>query len=165
MTVWQGVRKLNTSDASLMGLSSAPANNNGTIHILAPGNEASGSAPFQNYSVYVRGTQSAGVHAKTYVTPTTNVLSAALDISLSTIQTEALVKVNAQTPTIVVSGFGQSSAGTGNFGNYAAYFFAQGGTGNFLNGNDYGSIARGAASTAAQITAGETYINSKTKAY
>jgi hypothetical protein len=34
-----------------------------------------------------------------------------------------------------------------------------------FGGNDYGSIARGAASTAAQITAGETYINNLTKAF
>ena len=55
--------------------------------------------------------------------------------------------------------------GTGNYGNYPTYFYMRAGTSLPFNGNDYGSIARGAASTAAQITDGETYINSKTKAY
>jgi hypothetical protein len=34
-----------------------------------------------------------------------------------------------------------------------------------FNGHDYGSIARGAASTAVQITNGETWINQRTKAF
>lgn len=51
------------------------------------------------------------------------------------------------------------------FGNYPAYFYARAGTGVFFNGNDYGSIARGAASTATQITDGETWINQRCKAY
>jgi hypothetical protein len=55
--------------------------------------------------------------------------------------------------------------GTGNYGNFPAYFYAREGSSLHFNGHDYGSIARGAASTAAQIAAGEEWINSKTKAY
>jgi hypothetical protein len=58
-----------------------------------------------------------------------------------------------------------SVTGTGNYGNYPAYFYARAGTSLFFGGNDYGSIARGAASTAAQIANGEAYINSLTKAF
>jgi hypothetical protein len=52
--------------------------------------------------------------------------------------------------------------GTGNYGTYPAYFYARGGASSFFSGNDYGSIARGAASTAAQIANGEAYMAAKT---
>jgi hypothetical protein len=85
-----------------------------------------------------------------------------MDIAGAGIANELFPRVNAAVPTLTING---SSAGTGNFGNYPAYFYMRGGTSLPFGGHDYGSIARGAASTAAQITAGETYINSKTKAY
>jgi hypothetical protein len=58
-----------------------------------------------------------------------------------------------------------ANQGTGNYGNYPAYFYMRGGSSLPFSGNEYGSIARGAASTAAQIANGETYINSLTKAF
>jgi hypothetical protein len=51
--------------------------------------------------------------------------------------------------------------GTGNYGNYALYFFARAGTSGFLNGQFYGAIVRGSAavSSAAQITTAEAYMS------
>jgi hypothetical protein len=151
MTVWQGVRKL--SDAAtgeLLGLSSNPPIGTGTISVQAP-NFSGG------YRLLSRGTSSATVDSTgAYVAPITNTLTGLSDIS-------------GDLTTLRINGaqVAQSTAdqGTGNYGNHLAYFYARAGTSNFFNGNDYGSIARGAASTAEQIANGEAYINSKTKAY
>ena len=53
----------------------------------------------------------------------------------------------------------------GNFGNYPFYIGARAGTSLFFNGNLYGLIIRGAASSSAQISNAESYMNSKTGAY
>jgi hypothetical protein len=151
MTVWQGVRKL--SDASqrvVAELSASIAANNGTFLLTAPNSAAA------NYNFASKGTTQVDNIVTTYTSPITNVLVGIGDISGSINS----VKVNGGAATTDTS-----SQGTGNFGNYPAYFYARGGTSLFFNGNDYGSIARGAASTATQITNGETYINSLTKAY
>jgi hypothetical protein len=151
MTVWQGVRKL--SDASqrvVAELSASIAANNGTFLLTAPDSAAA------NYNFASKGTTQVDNIVTTYTSPITNVLVGIGDISGSINS----VKVNGGAATTVTS-----SQGTGNYGTYPAYFYARAGTSLYFSGNDYGSIARGAASTAAQIAAGETYINSKTKAY
>jgi len=152
MTVWQGVRKL--SDAAItveMELSSNPSANNGNFSLFVP----AGASPSYRYDS--KGTASAAAIASTgFAAPITNVLTAISDIAADT----ALLRANGSQ---IASTAGDQ--GTGNFGNLPAYFYSRAGTGLFFNGNDYGSIARGAASTAAQITNGEAYINSLTKAY
>ena len=59
------------------------------------------------------------------------------------------------------------SQGGGNFGNYPAYLFSRAGTSLFFTGNLFGLVARGsaAASSAAQISATEAYMNGKAKCY
>jgi hypothetical protein len=154
MTVWQGVRKLSdAADAIAVELGN---NSAGAFYIAAP------DTPAYSYAFAGRGSASAAAGQTAFTTlasfpaPTTNVLSAAGNISgdLNTI------RVNGSAGTS-----GTSDQGTGNYGNYPAYFYARAGTSIFFNGNDYGSIARGAASTAAQIANGETYINKLTKAF
>jgi hypothetical protein len=151
MTVWQGVRKLSdAANAIAMELSTNFAN--GAIQITAPQGAGTPGYQFAN-----RGTAFTTAAATTgYAAPITNVLTAIGDISgdLTTLRLNG-TQVAQST----------SDLGTGNYGNYPAYFYMRAGTSLPFNGHDYGSIARGAASTAAQITAGETYINSKTKAY
>jgi hypothetical protein len=155
MTVWQGVRKL--SDAAngvLVELSSSISTNNGVFTIQAP---QGASAPFNHYTFASKGTAfGLATTATGYPSPITNVLTGIGDISGDI----ATLRING-----VQTAQGIENQGTGNFGNYPAYFYMRGGTILPFSGNDYGSIARGAASTAAQITAGETYINSKTKAF
>jgi hypothetical protein len=151
MTVWQGVRKLrDTAQSMIAELSATMLLNNGTFLLTAPNSIAA------NYNFSSKGTTQVDNVVTTYTSPITNVLVGIGDISGSINS----VKVNGGAATTVTS-----SQGTGNYGNYAAYFYMRLGLTLPFNGNDYGSIARGAASTAAQITNGETYINSKTKAY
>jgi hypothetical protein len=154
MTVWQGVRKL--SDAAgfsiLTELSADVGSNNGSFSIQAP------RATTVYFSYRSKGTVLADAQEANaaYAAPITTVMSCISNISGDI----ATLRLNG-------TQVAQSTAdqGTGNFGTYPAYFYMRAGTSLPFNGNDYGSIARGAASTAAQITAGETYINSKTKAY
>jgi hypothetical protein len=149
MTVWQGVRKLSDASTQVFAELSTivDANNGSWVTFSSP----SALAFYNKGTSFSLITTTAGTAA-----PTTKVLTAIGDIS-GDITTLRLNGVQVA----------QSAAdlGTGNYGNYPAYFYARAGTSLYFNGNDYGSIARGAASTAAQITAGETYINSKTKAY
>jgi hypothetical protein len=161
MTVWQGVRKvIDDTDRVLIELSASVNSNNGSFGISAPSQLSGGYVG--KYVGSLRGTAQSTSELTTYAAPITNVLSASYDIAGATIATESIYRVNGGTPTETNNGV---TAGTGNFGNYPAYFYARNGALLFFNGNDYGSIARGAASTAAQIANGETYINSLTKAY
>jgi hypothetical protein len=160
MTVWQGVRKLSdlttqSSGQNIIELSSIIDTNAGSFNL-------SGSIGFSTnikFAFQSRGSASGAGAATTLsalAAPVSAVLTGVGDIS-------------GDLGTLRVNGaqVAQSTAdqGTGNYGNYPAYFYMRGGTSLPFNGNDYGSIARGAASTAAQITNGETYINSLTKAY
>jgi hypothetical protein len=150
MTVWQGVRGLVNTTGVLAELSIEAGTNNGAFALYA-------AFPSNAYTFRSRGTVLADASSSNvYPPPLTNVLTGIGDISGD----RATLRINgAQVVQIT------TNQGTGNYGNYPAYFYARAGTSLFFNGNDYGSIARGAASTAAQITNGETYINSLTKAY
>lgn len=153
MTLWQGVRKFNDASVGIITeLSTVIDLNAGTFYLLAP------NAPAQaSYQWKSRGSVNpSGLTAATFAAPITNVITGIADI----IGDSMIVRVNG-------SQVATSSAdqGTGNFGNYPAYFYSRSGSGVFFGGNDYGSIARGAASTAAQIAAGEAWINQRTKAY
>jgi hypothetical protein len=158
MTVWQGVRKL--SDAAQTMLFETSINspsNSGTFFITAPNGAAGNYAFLENGGGNLRYTIPV-----TYSAPITNVLSCGFDLGTTVLADAVVSRINGS---LNQTGLLQTAQTTGNFGNYAAYFYARGGSSIFFNGNDYGSIARGAASTAAQITAGETYINSLTKAF
>jgi hypothetical protein len=159
MTVWQGVRKL--SDASIAMVTELSVNNdsnNGSFAFAAP-------VGANTYYFALRGTALSCRQPTTPINaPVTSVI--AINYKLSeTSANETTVRVNANAITLSTASGAPGPAGTGNYGNFPAYFYARAGSTFFFNGNDYGSIARGAASTAAQITDGETYINSKTKAY
>ena len=158
MTLWQGVRKLNNSGiGEFTELSTDGDVNSGSFSLAIPVNTT--QYYFQlNGSARVAGTVSSG-----YAAPRTDVVTFIMDIAGAAPADEIKARINGSDLSLAYSGAG--SVGTGNFGTYPAYFYMRGGTLFPFNGHDYGSIARGAASTAAQITAGETYINSKTKAY
>jgi hypothetical protein len=146
MTVWQGVRKLSNSTAIVEEFSNTTDSNSGSFHIAT-----------LSYTQFIsKGTLPGAVISGVASAPVTFVVTGLGDISGDT----ATIRING-----VQEARDTSNQGTGNYGNYPAYFYMRGGTTLPFNGNDYGSIARGAASTAAQITNGETYINSKTKAY
>lgn len=155
MTLWAGLRNLSNLACIFAETSTSAAINLGTFYIVT-GTDAGGTG----YSSLGHGTAPASTlqtaKAFTFIAPDTAVISITHNIAndLSTIRRNTVDGTNAI-----------GDKGTGNFGNYPAYFYMRAGTSLPFNGNDYGSIARGAASTAAQIASGETYINSKTKAY
>ena len=158
MTVWQGVRKLNNSGISTFTeLSTDGDSNSGAFSVAIPVNA------LQYYFQIRASGRLAGSVSSGYAAPRTDVVTSLMNIAGATAADELKARVNGADLSLSYSG--DASAGTGNFGNYPAYFYMRAGTSFPFNGHDYGSIARGAASTAAQITAGETYINSKTKAY
>lgn len=151
MTVWQGVRKLSSgSFAMIAELSVSLSANNGTFALLGPNDV------IPDYGFVSKGTAAAEAIANNYESPITNVLTSIGDISGDV----TTLRVNG-----TQVGTSTANQGTGNYGTYPAYFYMRAGTSLPFNGHDYGSIARGAASTAAQITAGETWINQRTKAY
>jgi len=136
ISVWQGVRKLRDSAQSVIAeLSSSVAANNGAFLLSAPNSAAA------NYNFSSKGTSQADNIVATYASPITNVLAAAGDISGASNS----IKINGGAATVITS-----SQGTGTYGNYAAYFYMRAGALLPFNGNDYGRIVRGAASTAAQ---------------
>jgi hypothetical protein len=158
MTVWQGVRKLDSTTRIINELSVNFNSNTGSFFVVS-GTETGPLGAVDCYASASRGSATASSNQAAQIASTslnTAVLAITHDIAgaLSTIRQNTVAGTN-----------GTAAKGTGNFGNYAQYFYARAGTSLFFNGNDYGSIARGAASTAAQITSTETYINSKTKAY
>jgi hypothetical protein len=151
MTVWQGVRKL--SDAVLFAILAEPAN--GAFAL-----QATSSVTGTGYRTAQSGA-AAATSSGLFVAPITNVFTALFDATQTAAANALSIRINGAAVSPLFAGVSSIS----NFGNNPVYFYARGGTSIFFNGNDYGSIARGAASTAAQITDGETYINSLTKAY
>lgn len=155
MTVWAGVRKLSDATAGLVAeLSASVTANNGTFGVLAP------QSTNPNYSFATNVGAFTQRLATTFVAPLSNVLSCAFNLSVSG-NGQTSPRVNATVPTL-----GNAAAtGPGNFGNYPLYIGRRGGTSLAFNGRFYSLIVRGAQSTAEQIAATETYVNSKTKAF
>jgi hypothetical protein len=154
MTVWQGVRKLSDAAAAiLMELSTTAASNNGSFYITAP---ESGN----NYGVRARGAGgTGGYNPSTFTAPITNVVAAEFNLAGATVAVCVIPRING---VVNQTNIANVLPGGGNFGTYPAYFYARAGTSGFFGGHDYGSIARGAASTAAQIANGEAYMAAKT---
>lgn len=152
MTVWQGVRKLSDAAGAVLAEISADSNSNaGSFAIFAP------AAASQNYSGRSRGSVAASaINTGSFPAPVSNVVSLIGDIAGDI----ATIRVNG-TQAVTSS----ADQGTGNYGNYPAYFYMRAGTALPFGGHDYGSICRGAASTAGEITSAETWINQRTKAY
>jgi hypothetical protein len=158
MTVWQGVRKLSDAALGMLTELSTTDINTGSFYITQP------IDVLGNFRASVRG-GAAQLNQRNYgpyPAPNTTVINASFSTVAANSASAIAVRVNGTS----VSGANfATSASTGNFGNYPAYFYARAGTSLYFNGHDYGSIARGAASTAAQITAAENYINKLTKAF
>jgi hypothetical protein len=152
MTVLTGVRKNSAATGQTVELSVAVSVNNGSFSM--PANPGTGNWLFASTGTGTPATAESATNS--YIAPITTVNTGIADIAGDVVT----LRVNG-----VQAATSSADQGTGNYGNYPAYFYSRAGTSLFFNGHDYGSIARGAASTAAQITAGETYINSLTKAF
>jgi hypothetical protein len=153
MMVCAGVRKL--SDAAtgmVVELSSVVATNQGSFYLTGPS-----SANGNNYAYLSRGSidSSSPAISTGAQSPNTSVLTGVSNISAATMY---LRRNTAQ-----VSSAG--AQGTGNYGNHALFIGARAGTSLYFNGNLYGLLIRGAASSAQQIASAEYYMNTKTGAY
>jgi hypothetical protein len=149
MTVFAGVRKL--SDAARgMVVELGPPAATGFFQLNAPV-AASPTLQFASGGTSLQGTSASGFPA-----PITNVLTGIGDISgdVATLRANGVQVATAS-----------ADQGTGNFSNAALYIGRRGGASLPFNGYLYQLIVRGAPTTAADITATETWVNSKTGAY
>jgi hypothetical protein len=152
VTVWAGVEKL--SDAAqgmLLELSTNAGATPNSFSLQVPG-------PGTSFRFVSGGSiTAAGIADATgFPAPTVRVLTGIGDISGD----RATLQVNG-------TQVAQSTAdqGTGNYSNNPTYLFRRGGTSLPFNGIFTGLIVRGAQSSAAQISNGNTYINSTLGAY
>lgn len=150
--VFTGVRKL--SDAAIgmvMELSPTVNSNNGTFWLAAPID-----AGVANFNFSSKGTVWQSKTRSNYAAPLTAILGARADISADSIE----LSVNGSTASAATG-----DQGTGNYGNYALYYFRRGGASLPLNGLEYGNFIVSTLPDAAQIAAGEAYQNNYIGAY
>jgi hypothetical protein len=146
MTVWAGVRK-NSSALSVLAELSVDADvNNGTFHAYSETN-------LYAFRSRGTGTSQASYTNASVAPPFSSVFTGIGDISGD------IAELRLNGTQVATSA---SNQGTGNFGSYPLYIGARAGTGRFLNGEVFGLIVRGAASTTAQITATEAWLAPKT---
>ena len=154
MTVVTGVRKLSDAlQGTIVELSTLA--NAGSCGVIT----SQGVANSTTYCAVLTGTLTTYYSPAGYPSPTSNVVGLTADISQATKETELIPRING---VISQSGGAGANAGTGNFGNYPLYLLARAGTSNFLNGQFYGAIIRGAASDTASVTQTENYMATKT---
>lgn len=159
VTVWAGLQKMSDAAAGMLAeLSSNAAlvGNTGSFYLSAPNLPL----PSERYGFFSRGSALVVVGQRSLVSngsaPDVAILTALGDISsdVSSLSRNGVAGTN-----------GTADQGTGNYGNYPIYLFRRGGASLPYNGIFTGLIVRGAASSAAQISNGNTYINSTLGAY
>lgn len=150
VTAWAGVRKL--SDAArnmIVELTNALSQSFSLQAQRTAGDQYD----------YVSGGTSDAVASVTsgYAAPITNVLT-----GVSSITTDVcLLRINGGQVASSTTDQGSSTS----YANAPLYIGARGGTSLYFNGQLYSLIVRGATSTSAQMTAAETWVNTKTRAY
>lgn len=151
MTVWAGVRKTSDASAGMAAeLSVNASSNNGAFALTAP----DGGTP--TYCFYSTGTSSKSASTTGYAAPITNIVTGISDISSPLVK----IRVNGVDKTSTTT-----TQGTGNYSNNPLYILSRAGSSLFSSAGFNSLIILGAAATAAQISATETWCNSKIKAY
>lgn len=159
LTIWAGLRKASDAARSMpIELSAASFSNPGSFSIDAS-TDTDGSFTFG-----LTGSTNTGYKATTFTAPVSCVLSCRFDLAGAGRATEIFPRVNGAIPTLTGNGT-TTAAGTGAFGNYALYIGRRAGASLPFNGRFYGLILRGGASSAAEIAAGEAYVNNLTGAF
>jgi hypothetical protein len=156
VTLWAGVRKLSDgANGAVIENSVNIGTNNGVFTIQAPQGTV---APLNHYTFATKGTNfgSATTGTTGYSAPITSVLTGLGDISGDS----SILRING-----TQAATSTDDQGTGNFGNYPLYIGRRGGTTIPFNGRIFSLIIRGAQSTTQQIEGGETYVNTKTRAF
>jgi len=153
MSMFSGLRRLGDIGNYGVGFefSANGGSNNGVFSFFAPDFTA-------KYEFSSKGTTNvaAGTTTGTFPAPSTVIATGLANISTPSLQLRVNGSVIATTTT---------TQGTGNYGNYALYFGARGGTSLYFNGYECQTIIVGKTLTATEVTNTETYVNSKTKAY
>ena len=149
MTVWAGVEKL--SDAARGMLIELGTGGLNTFSLNTPN-------PTSAYTFVSFGSvqSQASAPITSYPAPNAAVITGISDISGDRVTLQVNGVQVAQST---------SDQGTGNYSNNPIYLFRRGGTSLPFNGIFTGLIVRGAQSSAAQISNGNTYINSTLGAY
>tara|TARA_R110000868_G_scaffold132888_8_gene344182 strand:- start:490 stop:1857 length:1368 start_codon:yes stop_codon:yes gene_type:complete len=163
MSAFAGVRKIGANAATSIGMVAELSNQcgvNAGSFLLSEG----GVISYGNkYGCALQGsTLIYSDSATSWTPPITNTLSTLMNISAATPALQQILNINGVQQSVTQAG---SSAGTGNFGNYAMYFGARAGTSLFTNGYEFQTIIVGKTLTATEIANTESFVNSKTKAY
>ena len=150
--VFSGMRKLSDAAQKIVAeMSATIASNAGAFALTAPNSAAA------NYNFSSKGTTQTDNVVTTYTSPITSVISGLGDIAGAS----NLIRVNGSQV-----GSTLTTQGTGNYLAYPLYIGRRGGSTLPFNGRLYSLIVRfGPNLTTGQITATETWVNSKTGAY
>ena len=156
-TMFSGIRKMTDTVGMVVESSSVSDNNPGTFAYLTGNGGANTAFRLRGSTVYAQQIFT------TTAAPLSEVDTCSFDISQATSATEIIIRSNGFLKSTATSAAAES--GSGNFGNYPIYVAMRNGASLPFTGRIYSLILRGATSTAAQIAAGEAYVNSKTGAY
>lgn len=152
LTVCAGIRK--TTDAAIAIVAEFSGNlntSNGAWYVAAPIDPGQAGISF-----VAKGTNAQYLDSLGFTSPVSAVVTAQADM----LTPMTNMRVNgAQTATTA------GDLGTGTFGNWQMYVGRRGSGGNTFTGRLYGLVVRGAASSAGQVAALETYMNARTGAY
>lgn len=152
MSVFAGVRKLSNATTNVVAeLGDPSVSPNSYFSVFAPSGAANNYAFRSAGSIEITATSAAS-----YAPPITNVISGIGDISGDI----CILNVNgAQAAT------DSSNQGSFNYSSRPIYIGARAGTSLFFNGRLYSLIGVGSAVSAGNISATESWVNGKTKAY
>jgi hypothetical protein len=149
VTVVAGLRKLSDAQrGTVLELTASADANNGSFHLTAP-NAASATYAFESKGTALTD----AVVSSAVAAPITSILTAQADISAD----QNILRVNG-----VQADSDTGDQGTGNYSNAVLYIGSRGGSTLPYNGQIYGVIVRGAASSAVEIASAELWMASKT---
>jgi hypothetical protein len=154
MTVWAGVRKNSDAARGILAELGTTSAISGSFTIDAPAG-ATATYRFGTFGA------SSGVEgtATGFAAPITNVLQMSTNLAGASPATQVSARLNATAATLSLAG----STGGGSYGNFPLHIGYRQSSGSlFFNGNLFGLVVRGAASTTAQITATEQWLAPKT---
>ena len=160
MAVFAGMRKLSdATSGAFVELSAVAFSNPGSFWLFAPGNVSGSPVAFDwltRGNITYASSQPIAPSVATYPAPGTFVLTGTGDIAGD----GKTLRVNGSQ-----AATNSSDQGAGNFGNYPLFVGSRNNASFRFSGNLYSLIVRGAATDAATITATETWVNGKTKAF
>lgn len=151
VAVFTAARKIGTTNGALLENSATSASNDGTFAVFSPNGSGATDIAFRSRGTTIQDTIASG-----YTSPITNVLTGIGDISGDS----GILRING-----AQAASNSGDQGTGNYGNYALYYFRRGGSSLPFNGYEYGNMIVAGAVNAGQIAFAETLYNRLSGAY